>query len=150
MKSNLKKIISWSLVFIWLCIIFGFSSQDGGESGSLSGKIVEFILKTFNIDYSENTFNTFQFIVRKLAHGTEYCILGILIFNAFYNTLTSIKKVTIISFIFCAAYAATDEVHQLFIPDRVGSIKDCIIDSTGSLVGIILCIIFLHIINKIV
>ncbi len=148
MKSNLKKIISWGLVFIWAFIIFNFSNQDGGESGSLSGKIVEFILNVFNIAYSENIFNTLQFIVRKLAHATEYCILGILVFNAFYNTINNLKKVSILSFAVCVAYAATDEFHQLFIPDRVGSIKDCIIDSTGALFGIILYIVFLCIINK--
>lgn len=149
MKLNFKQIVSWILVFIWVCVIFGFSTQDGSTSGGLSGKIVEIILNIFNIEYSENIFSTLQFVVRKLAHATEYCILGILVFNAFYNTFDNIKRITIISFIFCVAYSATDEVHQLFIPDRVGSIKDCIIDSTGALIGILICISFLCIINKI-
>lgn len=148
MKSNFKKIVAWVLVFLWMCVIFGFSSQSGGESGGLSGKIVSFILNIFNISETEDIFNTIQFIVRKLAHGTEYLLLGILVFNAFYNTLTGIKKISVVSFVFCVVYSMTDEFHQLFIPERVGSIKDCLIDSTGALLGIIFCLIIILIVNK--
>ena len=36
----------------------------------------------------------------------------------------------------CVLYAISDEVHQLFVPDRGGEVKDIIIDSVGATVGI--------------
>lgn len=140
-NSNLKKIFCWLLVLAWSCIIFGFSSQDGSQSGGLSGKIVDIILNLFKIDATEDIYNNLQFIVRKLAHFTEYFILGVLTFNAFCHTFDNLKKASILSFLFCAIYSITDEFHQSFIPERVASVKDCIIDSTGAFIGISICII---------
>lgn len=149
MKYNFKKIVSWILLLVWMYIIFSFSNQTGGDSGGLSGKIVQVIINIFNIDTTENIYNTLQFAVRKLAHATEYFILGILVFNALYNTINSIKKIPLISITICIIYSITDELHQFFIPDRVASIKDCIIDSTGSLFGIIFCILLVSLITRI-
>ena len=41
------------------------------------------------------------------------------------------------SFAFCALYAATDEIHQLFVPGRGGQIRDVLIDSSGALIGLL-------------
>jgi VanZ family protein len=36
----------------------------------------------------------------------------------------------------CMLYAASDEVHQIFIPGRGAQVKDVLIDSAGAFVGI--------------
>jgi len=79
------------------------------------------------------------FIVRKIAHFTLYSILGILIFNILRDSkkLTSRKQI-LISLLFTALYATTDELHQLFISGRSGQLRDILIDSTGGLTGILL------------
>ncbi len=140
MKKNMKKIISWILVALWLYVIISFSNQTGGESGGISGKIVQIIIDIFNINNTESTFSTLQFFVRKLAHLTEYAILGILIFNALYNTINNLKLIVIISFVCCALYSIIDEINQLSVAGRVGSFKDCLIDSTGALLGVLFCL----------
>ena len=33
-------------------------------------------------------------------------------------------------------YAATDELHQLFVPTREGTIRDVLIDTTGAAIGL--------------
>ena len=39
---------------------------------------------------------------------------------------------------FVAVYAASDEIHQLFVPHREGKISDVIIDTTGAAIGLLL------------
>lgn len=35
-----------------------------------------------------------------------------------------------------AAYAATDEYHQLFVPGRSGQVRDVVIDTVGGTLGL--------------
>lgn len=71
-----------------------------------------------------------DFILRKLAHITEYAVLSFLFGWCFFDILS--KKYFLI-FIWLAPliYAISDEFHQFFIPGRVGSLKDVIIDLIG-------------------
>ena len=125
------KRISIILVIIWMIVIFIFSNMNGNlssmQSNGIVAKIATFIHYTGNID-------TLRFIVRKSAHFTEYLILGILVLNACkYNNA---KDIFMLSLLICILYACTDEIHQLFIPDRGGRILDVCIDTIGSLCGI--------------
>ena len=125
-----KKIISTLLVIIWMAIIFIMSSFNAADSSNQSNFIVDIIVCIFNINNTE----IISVIIRKLAHFTEYLILGVLVTNMlrYYN------KKTYISIIICILYAMSDEVHQLFVPGRSCQILDIIIDTLGSSTGIIL------------
>ena len=48
------------------------------------------------------------------------------------------KWITCVTFCYCTCYAALDEIHQLFVPNRSGQVRDVLIDSVGILIGIIL------------
>lgn len=122
-------------------MIFTMSSFDATKSTSQSNYIVNILSNIFNI----NNINTLSIIVRKLAHFTEYIILGILVYNLIY----SYNKKIYISIIICIIYAISDEIHQLFVPGRSCQITDILIDSMGSVTGIILLyIIYKYIDNK--
>jgi len=131
-----------------MAVIFGFSRQSGIESGGLSAKVVQIILSIFNMNVDNTTFGVLEHIIRKLAHATEYAMLAILVFNALHNITKNIKKVATISFLIAALYSLIDESHQLFVQGRVGSIKDCFIDSTGALLGVIFCLVVLRLLSK--
>lgn len=131
-----KRIIYTTLLILWMIIIFCFSNQTGEESQLVSNKIVNGMINI--IDYiTDNRLSVeeISLIVRKLAHFTIYFILGILAFL----TLNSygVRKPLIFSIILCLLYAITDEIHQLFVNGRYGSIIDVMIDSFGSIIGII-------------
>ena len=112
------------------------SSFDATESSNQSNFIVNIIINIFNI----NNIELVSLIIRKLAHFTEYLILGILT----YNLIKSYNKKTYIAIIICILYAISDEIHQYFVPGRSCQILDMTIDSIGSLTGIYI----LKIINK--
>lgn len=125
----MKKIIKLLFIVIWLLVIFLFSNQDGSTSTSLTNGILEKYL--FFVDS-----DIFFMIIRKMAHITEYFILGILVLN-FINEFKVDKKI-IISILICFILASFDEFHQLFIPDRTGRLLDVFIDMIGASLGILI------------
>ena len=46
-----------------------------------------------------------------------------------------IKKIFIVSILLCILYSCTDEIHQLFVSGRSGSIIDVMIDCIGIILG---------------
>ena len=106
------------------------SSADATLSNEQSSYIVNFIGNLFNI----SNLKLLSYIIRKIAHLTEYTILGFLI----ENTIKNYNKKTYISLIICLLYAITDELHQSLVPGRSPQITDIIIDTFGSLLGIII------------
>lgn len=139
-----KLIFRVVLLVAWMCVIFMFSMQNGQESSSTSGKVIELLGTILHMDLTHSTFiTTISFIVRKCAHMFSYFVLGILA----YRTVVLIRKdrVYLYSGFITVLYALSDEFHQLFIPGRTGSLKDVCIDSIGMLIGF-LCI---YIFNKI-
>ena len=106
------------------------SSFNASISSKQSNFIVNIISKILNI----NNINLLSIIIRKLAHFTEYFILGILVANFIKN----IHKKPYYAIIFCILYAISDEIHQIFVQGRSGEIKDILIDTCGSTIGILL------------
>ena len=132
----MKKYINLILLLIWLIFIFVMSHFDADTSSSQSGSIVEVIANIFNIKYIE----ILSLIIRKIAHITEYFILGILTINCLKDY--KIKNLYISSILFCIIYACSDEFHQLFISGRSGTIIDVLIDSIGIILGIFIYKLF--------
>lgn len=130
----MKKRISLILLILWMIFIFVMSSFSANESSNQSGIIVNFISNIFNI----SNIRMLSLIVRKVAHFTEYFVLGILSINY----VIKYKKNIIYSYLMCILYAISDEIHQLFVPGRSCQILDVIIDCLGSIIGIILIIRF--------
>lgn len=128
----MKKQLSIILVLIWMIIIFIMSSFNAEDSANQSNFIVNIIANILNI----NNISLLSLIIRKLAHFTEYLILGTLVINMF--TKNNAKKTYLLSILLCIIYATSDEIHQIFTPGRACQIKDILIDSIGSITGIYL------------
>lgn len=52
--------------------------------------------------------------------------------------LRTLRKTALVAWGCAALYAATDEVHQLFVPGRAGLFTDVLIDATGAAIGLLL------------
>ena len=126
----MKKKYKLILVIIWMIFIFIMSVFDSNESANQSNLFVNFISKLFDI----TNIQMLSFIVRKLAHFTEYLILGILV----SNWLSNYNSRLYLNIIICAIYAISDEVHQLFVPGRSCEVRDMLIDIFGAIAGILL------------
>lgn len=120
-----------------MAAIFSLSAQDGEESSELSG----WLMKLLDIVPQAGL------IVRKSAHALEYMLLAVLMLNALHATGGRLRP--FLSFMLTAAYAATDEFHQLFVDGRAGRFADVLIDSAGAAVGIIAALVLVAAISKI-
>ena len=139
--------LSLLLVLAVMVMIFCFSAQTGEQSGAMSGKITTWILKTiisnfgeFSPEKQENIRNSVGFIIRKLAHFSEYALLGF----ALILHITQIKKKMSVCLPWLWAwgigtlYAVSDEFHQGFVANRGPSVTDVMIDSAGVIVGVLI------------
>lgn len=141
----MRKIIYTILIIGWMLMIFMFSNQPADESTKLSdgfisntiGNIYKFFDKDVTEDKLIEVKEIFTTPVRKTAHFTIYLILGILIMLLMSEYNISNKKQIFISILICFLYSVSDEVHQLFVSGRSGEIRDVFIDTTGSILGIL-------------
>lgn len=116
---NKKTFINYFLLLIWMGVIFYLSAQP---------------------DLKSEFSNQVDFVLRKLAHITEYGILVFLAWRA-VSDMGDKKdgKYLVVAIVFSMLYAVSDEYHQLFVAGRVGSPVDVLIDSAGiAIAGIII------------
>ncbi len=140
-----KKVISWALLIIWMIVIFFFSHQPSIKSSGVSNKVLEIIdtIIPFSLNYEWSSF-----VIRKLAHFTEYAILGILMIRLVNVYLKKEKNAIYFAIFCCFLYAISDEIHQLFIVGRNGNVVDVLIDTCGSMFGIFLLLIISKLLHK--
>jgi VanZ family protein len=133
----MKRIIAWAAVLFWMALIFFLSSQPADQSNELSTGITEAIAKVVEkvIPGTKVITGELNHIVRKNAHFLAYLILGILTMTALRNSGAGISKSFLLAMLVCVLYAASDEIHQLFVPGRGCQFTDVLIDSAGALVG---------------
>ncbi len=85
-------------------------------------------------------------VIRKLAHVTEYFVLGLLLFRAFKNNSTDIKtwRWASYSMMVIILFALADEFHQSFVVTRTSSFIDVGIDIVGGFLGLSTTVIWNH------
>lgn len=138
----------WVYLILTLSImvgIFCFSAQPGEKSSKISLSVTKRVVTeqpSEHITKKEINDKTdlVEVIIRKSAHFLIFTALGFSVFMTLYKSgkLNKICIICIISLIICIVYAITDEVHQLFVSERSGEVRDVLIDSAGSLLGILL------------
>jgi VanZ family protein len=98
----------WLPVVTWAAVIFTLSSIPSLSTG----------------------LGTWDTILRKGAHLTEYAVLGGLLYRALGREPLALAV--------GIAYAATDELHQYFVRGRHASPVDVAIDAVGVAAGMLL------------
>ena len=130
----MKKYINYKLLIVItiMIIIFIFSHDSGSISTIKSNILVDGFYNIFNFNINRRLVTK---LIRKSAHISLYALLGFSVSNYLIDFN---KKIYINSILFILIYSISDEVHQLFIPNRSGSIIDILIDLIGGIIGIIL------------
>ena len=140
------RILTTSMTIAMMVLIFCFSMEDAEQSDRTSGFISDAVISVFYPDYREmnadrqqEVYDSVQFIVRKCAHLLEYLTLGFLLrlcAESWAGHRTGNRRFLLAAaFLIGAAYAGTDELHQLAIDGRSGQWADVLVDSCGVLAG---------------
>jgi VanZ family protein len=105
---SVRRLSLWGPVVLWASVIFGFSSIPSLSSG----------------------LGTWDEVLRKGAHLTEYAILAMLLFRALGRVVPTLAIGIL--------YAATDELHQAFVHGRHASPFDVAFDACGLALGLLI------------
>ena len=155
--ENLKY-ISLCCLMVTMVAIFLFSAQSAQDSSKLSGRIVTVVIRLVMPSYDSLPFLEQQqikekvsFIVRKIAHFTEFATLGFFLVLHLFCAYKKLKLSynAVFSWVGGTFYAVTDEFHQMFISGRYPAITDVLIDSSGVLFGILFLIMIFIVMRKI-
>ena len=132
----------WLPLLLWLALIFAGSTDL--MSAEHTSRILVPLLRWLRPTISWQTIEQVQFFLRKAAHLSEYAILAALLHRALVNTVLVGRAwaSAAIVLVVCSVYAMTDELHQSFVPSRLASARDVVIDSVGAICGVLVARIF--------
>ena len=123
LSAAVRRFLSRYLPLVaWLAFISYASS--GSFSASNTSRIIGPLVLWLFPDTSMETLATIHFITRKVAHFTEYAILGFLAARAFRSSPRPAirQRWFLISAVLVVGFALLDEYHQSFVPNRTGTI----------------------------
>jgi len=121
-----------------MAIIFAGSTDL--MSAEHTSRIIVPLLRWFFPTISPLTLVRVEFFLRKAAHVSEYALLAVLLYRAFVHTVFQSRRALSAGTVLlsCAAYAASDEFHQSFVPSRTASLRDVMIDVCGATLAVLL------------
>lgn len=144
-----KKYVYLMLCIAWMGVIFWFSMQEGTSSQGMSNRVFAWLDVIFHTNFrnAESAFlQEASFIVRKSAHISEYAILALL--YAAYLKEVCKKRYIWIVLLGVFFYACSDEIHQIFVPERSAQLIDVGFDMIGGSIGVGLHIAYVSVRKK--
>jgi len=117
-----------------LCAAAIFFASTSALSAENTGSALAAVINAFvGHPLTTSQFNVIHFLVRKAGHLTEYAILGALLFRAFRGEERGWRlRWALYAVAVAALYAASDELHQSFVPGRTPAVADVLIDAAGA------------------
>ncbi len=100
--------LKYILPILWMIIIFILSAMPGSS-------------------YPASCFD-----YAPVAHFLEFGILAWLIIRVFKLNF----KTVMLTLVFCAVFAVSDEIHQMYVSNRSASLMDWLIDFLAIIVGL--------------
>jgi VanZ family protein len=127
---------TYAPLFIWIGVIFFLGSGQGSMSNTslIVRPLLEFLFPSATTD----TLLIYHGYIRKLAHFTEYGVLGILAARAFAAAFGLRRwTVLLLALLLVLIVASLDEFRQSFEPSRTASPFDVLIDLSGGVIAVI-------------
>ena len=130
----------WLPLLIWMTLIFSASAD--AQSTEHTSRILGPLLRWLWPDISQEKIELARWVVRKAAHLTEFAILAWLWWRALRRPVRRDPRpwswpVAGLALAGVLLYAASDEFHQSFVPNRTASFIDVTIDTSGGALGLL-------------
>ena len=124
--------MSWAFVVAWAGFIFFMSTNSGDDLHNGMGLFST--VYTALMTAQTQLFGEGVDVLSPLAHFFEYTVFGALLTNALRCHMP-LRRAVVVAFACASVYGVTDEVHQLFVPDRMCDPIDWLVDTAGGLTG---------------
>ena len=120
-------------MLIWIFVIFLHSLQPSDISGSKSKWVLALLQRLVPFELTEH-------FIRKLAHFTEFAVLGVLAGALFGSHFKHLWAGLLFAAMTGIVTALCDETIQLFVEGRSGQIQDVWLDVAGASTGALLAL----------
>jgi VanZ family protein len=103
--------MQWAAVFVWMVVIFIFSTDSFSAARTTAPLLTP----------------TISFVIRKLAHWSEYFILAVLLMRALNARSDGFiaKRHMLCSVVWAVIYAGIDEWHQIICAEPPSQSRRC-------------------------
>ena len=118
-----------------------FTASGDTKSFEHSSRILGPLLRWLFPQISDDAVHLIVLIARKCAHLIEYAVLALLLWRALRKSTKndtrpwSWRKVSVVLLI-VFIYAASDEIHQIFVFSRTPQAHDVALDTLGGVAGL--------------
>ena len=131
--STLSKTLAWAAVVVWAVLIFVASAKSGFDFDTGNGPLE--LAKRWLADVLSSLMG-YPVDPSPIGHFSEYLVFGALLFNALRMHLhMRPSRVALCAIAIAAAYAATDEFHQMFVPGRACDLVDWLVDVAAAAIA---------------
>jgi VanZ family protein len=144
-----------ALTLLWMGVIYWKSSQSYSQqdlkpwlASLISEQTLLALLPKLEFTYDGDLvtylkpFGFLEFFLRKGAHITEYFILAFLLWQTLASTRLARPWVFLLAALLSVLYAASDEWHQSYVPNRTGHPIDVGMDSVGVVLAMLACLLW--------
>lgn len=128
-------------------LIFVFSDDNGRVSSKQSNGLLVTLKLVDKEQLQKQYFNPevkkMRVLIRKFAHLGLYTALGMLVYIGLKMMFTGLsrRRVVLLTLLLSGLYAVTDEIHQYFVPGRAARVEDVLIDLSGVVIGMAVCMV---------
>jgi VanZ family protein len=131
----------WLPVLIWMAVVFSASADS--KSYHHSSILFEPLMRWLFPHMSMFTLEQLHHVFRKTCHLGEYAVFAWLVWRAIRRPVRNDLRAwnwaeAGLAMAVVFAYAASDELHQAFVPSRTALVSDVFVDSSGGLVCLLL------------
>lgn len=146
MKHKLKISLATIGAGAVMLLIYQLSAQPASISDAYSRGIVNTLVNAclwlMGLSIPEpariRLVNHIDSVAREYMHGVIFMALAMLVQYAALSGAVMPRKAAVITIAVCLTYGLGDEIHQLLVPGRSFQVSDLLMDTMGSLVGIVL------------
>ena len=129
----------WLPVLGWMLLVFSASTDV--MSDAHTSRFIGPFLRWLVPGISSADVGLAQLTIRKTGHLTEYAVLALLLWRALRKPISGDSRPwswpqARRAFLVAACYAASDEVHQAFVPSRDAAVADVLLDTLGAALGL--------------
>ena len=142
-EKNRQLTVCILLLILNLAFIWGNSLLPGEESSELSSGVVAWLMEMLDTAVPGG-----EFLVRKIAHFSEFACLGLLL-TWLFRLLGQSGIHSCTMPLLCGSLSAlVDETIQVLTPDRGPSVIDVWIDTAGVTAGILVLLMVYRLIRR--
>jgi len=139
MQITRQALKDWLPPLLWMVVIFSAS----GDAASVhhSSRVFEPLMHWLFPRMTSARLEEWHYLFRKCGHLLEFAVLAVLLWRAIRHARPAAQRgwqwsQAGLALVALVLYAASDEIHQTFVPGRTGQVSDVFIDLAGGAIGL--------------